>query len=178
MIKRMVVRAAIGGATLAAASTMALPAFAATGPTSSGFGQVGAAAVRVAAPVNQVLGTIAGPTASVNVPCPAPWWQGGLLGAKYNACSTATVNQQDGLVGPAAWGGRGASASGFGQVSAAPVDVAAPVNQVVGTIAAPIANVNVPCPAAWNQGGLLGADYNACNTATVNQSAVSGGPLG
>jgi hypothetical protein len=171
MIKRMVLRAAIGGATLAAASTMALPAFAATGPT--GFSQVGAAAVRVASPVNQLVGTIAGPIASANVPCPAPWWQGGLLGAKYNACSTATVNQQDGLAGPG-----GYATSGFGQVSAAPVDVAAPVNQLVGTIAAPIANVNVPCPAAWNQGGVAGAEYNACNTATVNQGALSSGPLG
>jgi hypothetical protein len=146
-------------------------------PSVRGFGQIAAAPVAVKSPVNQLVGTIGAPLVNVNVPCPAPWWQGGLLGAKYNACSAAVVNQQDGpSFGDG--GAMGHGVSGFGQVAAAPVQVDAPVNQLVGTVGAPLVNVNIPCPAPWNQGGLLGAKYNACNTAPVNQSDVSGGLLG
>ena len=166
-MNRIALRAAVGGLTLAAASAMAIPAFAATGP--SNFSQVAAAPVRVHAPVNQAVGTIGAPIANVNIPCPAPWWQGGILGAKYNACNTAVTNQQDVPGGSYGSGYNGGDPSGFGQVAAAPVDVASPVNQLVGTIGAPLANVNVPCPAPWNQGGILGAKYNDCNTAPVNQ---------
>jgi hypothetical protein len=167
MMNRFALRAAVSGLTLAAASAMAVPAFAAT-PVASSFGQVAAAPVAVHSAVNQAVGTIGAAIANVNVPCPAPWWQGGVAGAKYNACNTAVVNQQD--VPGGSWGsGSDGLATGFGQVAAAPVAVDAPVNQIVGTIGAPIANVNVPCPAPWNQGGVLGAKYNACSTAPVNQ---------
>jgi hypothetical protein len=169
MMNRIALRAAVGGLTVAAASAMAIPAFAATGPSASNFGQVAAAAVHVTAPVNQAVGTVGAPIANVNVPCPAPWWQGGVLGAKYNACNTAVTNQQDIPGGSWASDPSDRDASGFGQVAAAPVWVGAPINQLVGTVGAPLANVNVPCPAPWNQGGVLGAKYNACNTAPVNQ---------
>src|SRR5690349_1877168 len=69
-------------------------------------------------------------------------------------------------------------ASDFSQVAAAPVYADAPIDQLVGTVGAPLVNVNIPCPAPWNQGGLLGADYNACNTAPVfQQDAPVGGDL-
>jgi hypothetical protein len=204
-VKRAAMGAVITAAALSAGSAVAVPAMASTDcysgcpstgtwtgtgtgtgtPTGTfhrmpgvrGFGQVAAAPVAVRSPVNQIVGTIGAPLVNVNVPCPAPWWQGGLLGAKYNACSTAVVDQQD---GPSFGydGAQGHGVSGFGQVAAAPVQVDAPVNQLVGTVGAPLVNVNIPCPAAWNQGGLLGAKYNACNTAPVNQSDVSGGLLG
>jgi hypothetical protein len=197
-VKRAALGAVITAAALSAGSAVAVPAMASTDcysgcpstgtwtgtgtlhrtPSVRGFGQVAAAPVVVKSPVNQLVGTIGAPLVNVNVPCPAPWWQGGLLGAKYNACNAAVVNQQDGP----SWGPYGAQGghgvSGFGQVAAAPVQVDAPVNQVVGTVGAPLVNVNIPCPAAWNQGGLLGAKYNACNTAPVDQSDVSGGLLG
>jgi hypothetical protein len=32
---------------------------------------------------------------NVNLPCTAPWQQGGVLGSHYNACSNAPVYQQD-----------------------------------------------------------------------------------
>ena len=71
-------------------------------------------------------------------------------------------------------------ASDFSQVAAAPVYAEAPIDQVVGTVGAPLVNVNVPCPAPWQQGGLLGSDYNACSTAPVYQqdAAVKGSLLG
>ena len=139
-----------------------------TSPHVGNFGQVAAAPVDVKSPINQLLGTVGAPLVNVNVPCPAPWWQGGVAGAKYNACSTAVTNQQDGLIGTS-YDRSGSGVTGFGQVAAAPVKVDAPINQLVGTVGAPLINVNIPCPAPWNQGGLLGAKYNACNTAPVNQ---------
>jgi hypothetical protein len=49
----------------------------------------------------------------------------------------------------------------------------------VGTVGAPLVNANIPCPAPWQQGGLLGSDYNACNTAPVyQQDAGVAGNLG
>jgi hypothetical protein len=139
-----------------------------TAPRAGGFGQVAAEPVDVKSPINQLVGTIGAPLVNVNVPCPAPWWQGGVAGAKYNACNTADANQQDGLLGTS-YDRPGSGVTGFGQVAAAPVKVDAPVNQLVGTVGAPLVNVNIPCPAPWNQGGVLGAKYNACNTAPVNQ---------
>lgn len=62
------------------------------------------------------------------------------------------------------------SASGFGQVAGGPSVINAPVDQLVGSIGAPLVNANIPCPAPWQQGGLLGARYNACNAAPVDQA--------
>jgi hypothetical protein len=117
-----------------------------------------------------VVGTVGAPLVNANIPCPAPWQQGGLLGSDYNACSTAPVFQQDAPV-LGSLGGKRASKrqDGFGQTAAAPVHTTAPISQVVGTVAAPLVNANIPCPAPWQQGGLLGSDYNACNTAAVFQ---------
>ncbi|GAA3618111.1 hypothetical protein GCM10022267_00410 [Lentzea roselyniae] len=71
-------------------------------------------------------------------------------------------------------------ASDFSQVAAAPVYANAPINQLVGTVGAPLVNVNIPCPAPWQQGGLLGSDYNACSTAPVFQqdAGVKGSLIG
>jgi hypothetical protein len=133
-------------------------------PGAHSFGQVAAAPVDGAAPINQIVGTVGAPLVNVNVPCPAPWNQGGVAGADYNACNAAPVAQGLGA-GPQA----DMPSHGFSQVAAAPVRVGAPVSQLVGTVGAPLVNVNIPCPAPWLQGGLLGSRYNACNAAPVSQ---------
>jgi hypothetical protein len=182
VLRRTVLGAA--AATLAIGTALASPAVAAAGEVpgaekASDFGQVAAAPVHTTAPVNQIVGTVGAPLVNVNVPCPAPWQQGGLLGSDYNACNTASVFQQNAGVAGDLVGTNSHRDSGFGQTAAAPVYADAPINQVVGTVGAPLVNVNIPCPAAWNQGGLLGADYNACNTAPVyQQDAGVAGDLG
>jgi hypothetical protein len=72
------------------------------------------------------------------------------------------------------------SGSGFSQVAAAPVHTTAPIHQVVGSVGAPLVNVNIPCPAPWQQGGVANSDYNACNAAPVFQQegSVLGALLG
>ncbi|MET8758270.1 hypothetical protein [Lentzea sp. NPDC004782] len=71
-------------------------------------------------------------------------------------------------------------ASDFGQVAAAPVENNGSIDGLVTTAGAPLVNVNVnvPCPAPWQQGGLFGSDYNACSNAPVyQQDAVVKGSL-
>jgi hypothetical protein len=80
----------VGGALAATVSGLAAPAMASTGP---GFSQNAAARVTSRAPINQVVGSVGAPLVNVNVPCPAPWLQGGLLGNRYNACNAAPVAQ-------------------------------------------------------------------------------------
>jgi hypothetical protein len=71
-------------------------------------------------------------------------------------------------------------ASDFSQVAAAPVYNNGSIDQLVGTVGAPLVNVNIPCPAAWQQGGVAGSDYNACSNAPVYQqdAAVKGNLIG
>ena len=94
--------------------------------------------------------------------------------------ATLTVGSVLASSGVALAGEDDVQASGFSQVAAAPVYADAPIDQLVGTVGAPLVNVNIPCPAAWNQGGLLGADFNACSTAPVYQqdAGVNGSLLG
>ncbi|NGY58734.1 hypothetical protein G7043_07315 [Lentzea sp. NEAU-D13] len=167
--------------TVAVGSVLASSAVAFAGEgdgKASDFSQVAAAPVYAEAPIDQVVGTVGAPLVNANIPCPAPWQQGGLLGSDYNACNTAPVYQQSAPVGGNLGGESSSRNEGFGQTAAAPVYANAPINQLVGTVGAPLVNVNIPCPAPWNQGGLLGADYNACNTAPVfQQDAPVGGDL-
>ena len=93
----------------------------------------------------------------------------------------APTFQNEGPVTGAAPGGPAAHhGAGFAQVAAAPVHSTAPIHQVVGSVGAPLVNVNVPCPAPWQQGGVAGSDYNACNAAPVFQQegSVTGALLG
>ena len=69
------------------------PAAPITHPIVSGFGQVAAAPVYATAPIHQLVGTVGGPLVNVVVSCPAPWNQGGVGDARYNACNTAPVDQ-------------------------------------------------------------------------------------
>jgi hypothetical protein len=157
----------VGGALAATVSGLAAPAMASTGP---GFSQNAAAPVMAHGPISQVVGSVGAPLVNVNVPCPAPWNQGGLLGANYNACNAAAVKQGAGSGSGKHHSHKShSSAAGFSQNAAAPVMGRGPISQVVGSVGAPLVNVNVPCPAAWLQGGLLGSRYNACNAAPVAQ---------
>ena len=138
-----------------------------------GFSQVAAAPVQNNGSIDQLVGTVGAPLVNVNIPCPAPWQQGGVSGSDYNACNTAPTYQQDAMVGGDLGGSESSSRNdGFGQTAAAPVQNNGSINQLVGTVGAPLVNVNVPCPAPWNQGGVAGADYNACNTAPVYQQGA------
>ncbi len=140
-------------------------------PSATGFGQVAAAPVdNKGGSVNQVVGTVGAPLVNVNLPCTAPWQQGGLLGSKYNACNTAPTHQETGPQATDSQDDSDAPATGFGQVAAAPVDnKGGTINQIVGTAGAPLVNANLTCTAPWNQGGVAGAKYNACNTAPTYQ---------
>jgi hypothetical protein len=146
-------------------------------PSGSGFAQVAAAPVHTTAPIHQTVGSVGAPLVNVNIPCPAPWNQGGVANANYNACNAAPVFQQEGAVSGMAGAHPG---SGFAQVAAAPVNSTAPIHQTVGSVGAPLVNVNIPCPAPWQQGGVAGSDYNACNAAPVFQQegTVLGALLG
>jgi hypothetical protein len=62
------------------------------------FGQVAAAPVQNNGPVNAVVNNQGGNLVNANLPCTAPWQQGGLFGSDYNACSNAPVFQQEGTV--------------------------------------------------------------------------------
>jgi hypothetical protein len=136
----------------------------------AGFGQVAAAPVQATAPIHQVVGTVGAPLVNVNVPCPAPWNQGGVGGTNFNACNAAPVFQQE---GPVSGVGAAEAGSGFAQVAAAPVQSTAPITQVMGAVGAPLVNINIPCPAPWQQGGVAGSDFNACNAAAVFQQEGS-----
>jgi hypothetical protein len=166
-VAKIAIGAAFAGGALTAVSGFAAPAMAGVSPR---FSQSASAPVAVLAPIRQLVGTVGAPLVNVNVPCPAPWNQGGVLGADYNACNAAPVNQ-----GARSGHGRHHShkshsaAPAFSQNAAAPVIAHAPISQLVGTVGAPLVNVNVPCPAPWLQGGLLGSRYNACNAAPVAQ---------
>lgn len=96
LVKRTIIGAAITGTLAVAGTAAAMPAMAATAYGPSGFSQVAGAPVGVFAPVDQILGSIGAPVVNVNIPCPAPWQQGGVLGARYNACNAAPVFQQNG----------------------------------------------------------------------------------
>jgi len=82
------------GNSAAPAGPLAPPAGApTTKPLVTGFGQVAAAPVYATAPIHQLVGTVGGPLVNVVVSCPAPWNQGGVGDARYNACNTAPVDQ-------------------------------------------------------------------------------------
>ena len=176
VLRRVVVGSAAVTA-LAATSVLALPATASVTcqnwcsgyPESktAGLGQPAAPVANVAS-MTQVVGSNGAPLVNLNLPCTAPWNQGGVLGAKYNACNTAPTFQVDGPQAGASQDSPGSTA-GFGQVAAAPVYNTAPIYQIVGSNGAPLVNLNLPCTAPWQQGGALGAKYNACSTAPVNQ---------
>jgi hypothetical protein len=160
-------------ATVAVGSVLASSAGAFAGESemrASDFSQVAAAPVQNNGSIDGLVTTVGAPLVNVNIPCPAPWQQGGVAGSDYNACNNAPVYQQGAMVG-GDLGGDGSSArnDGFGQTAAAPVENNGSINGLVTTVGAPLVNVNIPCPAPWNQGGVAGADYNACNNAPVFQ---------
>ncbi|RAS68236.1 hypothetical protein C8D87_102300 [Lentzea atacamensis] len=163
-------------ATLAVGSVLASSAVASAGEDdvkASDFSQVAAAPVYNNGSINQIVGTVGAPLVNVNIPCPAPWQQGGVSGSDYNACNNAPVYQQDALVAGDLGGGEAdARNEDFGQTAAAPVYNEGSIDQLVGTVGAPLVNVNAPCIAPWNQGGVAGADYNACNNAAVFQQGA------
>ncbi|RAS57152.1 hypothetical protein C8D87_12211 [Lentzea atacamensis] len=151
------------------------------GAKASDFSQVAAAPVYNESSIGQIVGTVGAPLVNVNIPCPAPWQQGGVSGSDYNACNNAPVYQQDALVAGDLGGGEAdARNEDFGQTAAAPVYNESSIGQLVGTVGAPLVNVNIPCPAPWQQGGVSGSDYNACNNAPAYQqdAAVKGSLLG
>jgi hypothetical protein len=174
ILRKAAAGAAVTAAAFAVSSVLGAPAWAGapnSGP--SDFGQVAAAPVEANTPINQIVGTVGAPLVNANLPCTAPWNQGGVLGADYNACNNASVYQQGGAM---SGGGSDDASKGqpsdFGQVAAAPVQANAPINQIVGTVGAPLVNVNLPCTAPWQQGGVGGSHYNACNNAPVYQQGA------
>ena len=99
IMKKAVLGSAVAATAMAAAAVLGTPAFAAagtvpySGPTQ--FGQVAAAPVDSSAPINQIVGTNGAPLVNLNLPCTAPWNQGGVLGSHFNACSAAPEYQQN-----------------------------------------------------------------------------------
>ncbi|GAA1093184.1 hypothetical protein [Kitasatospora arboriphila] len=57
-----------------------------------------------------------------------------------------------------------AEPSGFGQIAA---PVLGGAEALVGSVSAPLVNLNIPCPAPWQQGGVSGSAYNACNVVPI-----------